>query len=130
MKAAVHRGPSRSSGFTLVEVLVALAVVAIALAAGLQATGALTRSAERQSEQWLAQLCAENELTRLRLERQLPNVGESSTNCIQAGRTLIVRLSVLPTPNPNFRRVDAVVESETGPTAVRLLNLSTVQGRY
>ncbi len=130
MNAAVHRGPRRSSGFTLVEVLVALAVVAIALAAGLQATGALTRSAERQSEQWLAQLCAENELTRLRLERQLPNVGESTTNCIQAGRTLIVRLSVLPTPNPNFRRVDAVVESATGPSAVRLLNLSTVQGRY
>jgi len=120
----------RSKGFTLIEVLVALAVVAIALAAGLQATGALTRSAERQSEQWLAQLCAENELTRLRLERQLPNVGESSSNCVQAGRTLVVRLSVLPTPNPNFRRVDAVVESASGSSAVRLLNLSTVQGRY
>lgn len=130
MKAAAHMCAYRSKGFTLVEVLVALAVVAIALAAGLQATGALTRSAERQSEQWLAQLCAENELTRLRLERQLPNVGDSSSNCVQAGRTLVVRLSVLPTPNPNFRRVDAVVESSTGPSAVRLLNLSTVQGRY
>lgn len=130
MKTAVHRSCSESKGFTLVEVLVALAVVAIALAAGLQATGALTRSAERQSEQWLAQLCAENELTRLRLERQLPNVGDSSFNCVQAGRTLVVRLSILPTPNPNFRRVDAVVESATGPSAVRLLNLSTVQGRY
>ncbi|HEX5739572.1 MAG TPA: type II secretion system minor pseudopilin GspI [Hydrogenophaga sp.] len=124
---AAHR---QNKGFTLIEVLVALAVVAIALAAGLQATGALTRSAERQTEQWLAQLCAENELTRLRLERQLPNVGESSSNCVQAGRTLVVRLSVLPTPNPNFRRVDAVVETATGPSTVRLLNLSTVQGRY
>ena len=33
-----------SRGFTLVEVLVALAVVAITLVAGLQATGALTRA--------------------------------------------------------------------------------------
>lgn len=116
------------SGFTLIEVLVALAVVAIALAAGLQATGALTRTAERQTEQWLAQLCAENELTRLRLTRQLPNVGDTTSDCVQMGRTLLVRLSVRPTPNPNFRRVDAVVES--GETGVRLLNLSTVQGRY
>lgn len=130
MKAHLHLDACRNNGFTLVEVLVALAVVAIALAAGLQATGALTRSAERQTEQWLAQLCAENELTRLRLARQLPNVGESTTDCVQAGRTLVVRLSVLPTPNPNFRRVDAIVESATGPSAVRLLNLSTVQGRY
>lgn len=130
MKSAAHQLSGQNNGFTLIEVLVALAVVAIALAAGLQATGALTRSAERQSEQWLAQLCAENELSRLRLERQLPNVGDSSSNCVQAGRTLVVRLSVLPTPNPNFRRVDAVVESATGPSAVRLLNLSTVQGRY
>lgn len=120
----------RLAGFTLIEVLVALAVVAIALAAGLQATGALTRSAERQSEQWLAQLCAENELIRLRLARQLPNVGESTSDCVQAGRSLVVRLSVLPTPNPNFRRVDAVVESPMGGATVRLLNLSTVQGRY
>ncbi|MCU0762247.1 MAG: type II secretion system minor pseudopilin GspI [Hydrogenophaga sp.] len=124
------RKPMRlgAPGFTLIEVLVALAVVAIALAAGLQATGALTRSAERQTEQWLAQLCAENELTRLRLARQLPNVGDSTSDCMQMGRSLVVRLSVRPTPNPNFRRVDAVVESPA--TGVRLLNLSTVQGRY
>jgi general secretion pathway protein I len=120
----------RVTGFTLIEVLVALAVVAIALAAGLQATGALTRSAERQTEQWLAQVCAENELTRLRLARQLPNVGDSTTDCVQAGRTLVVRLSVRPTPNPNFRRVDAVVEGGSGGSGVRLLNLATVQGRY
>lgn len=106
----------------------ALAVVAIALSAGLQATGALTRSAERQTDQWLAQMCAENELTRIRLTRQLPNVGDTTSDCVQLGRRLVVRLTVRPTPNPNFRRVDAIVESDRGGT--RLLNLSTVQGRY
>lgn len=117
-------------GFTLIEVLVALAVIAITLAAGLQATGALTRAAERQTNQWLAQLCAENELTRLRLLRQLPGTGDSEVACEQAGRPLRVRVAVLPTPNPNFRRIDAVVEGDVDGNTVRLLSLSTVIGRY
>ncbi|MDP2017736.1 type II secretion system minor pseudopilin GspI [Hydrogenophaga sp.] len=117
-------------GFTLIEVLVALAVIAITLAAGLQATGALTRAANRQSDQWLAQICAENELTRLRLLRQLPGTGDSQVPCSQAGREMLVRVSVLPTPNPNFRRIDAVVQGDVGGNTVRLLSLSTILGRY
>lgn len=117
-------------GFTLIEVLVALSVVAIALVSGLQATGALTRQAQRQTDQWLAQLCAENELTRLRLARQLPGIGDSVQNCEQAGQRLQVRLLVSPTPNPNFRRIDAVVEGEVDGREVRLLSVTTVQGRF
>jgi len=37
---------------------------------------------------------------------------------------------VLPTPNPNFRRVDATVTAPVNGTEVRLLTLSTVMGRY
>ncbi len=117
-------------GFTLIEVLVALAVIAITLAAGLQATGALTRAAARQSDQWLAQICAENELTRLRLQRQLPGTGNSQVPCAQAGRQMQVMVSVLPTPNPNFRRVDAVVQGDVDGQSVRLLAISTILGRY
>lgn len=120
----------RTRGFTLIEILVALAVVAVALAAGSQATSALTRAASRQSDQWLAQLCAENELIRLRLLRQLPGIGESTGECSQAGRTLQLRVAVQPTPNPNFRRIDAMVESQVDGTNVRLLSLSTIMGRY
>ena len=117
-------------GFTLAEVLVALAVVSITLVAGLQATGALTRAATRQSDQWLAQLCAENELIRLRLSRQLPDVGEKTSACEQAGQTLQLKLMVLVTPNPNFRRVDAVVSTLSDGSETQLLTVSTVMGRY
>ena len=113
-------------GFTLVEVLVALSIVAIALMAGLQATGALTRHAQRQSDVLLAQICAENELIKVRLARQLPGVGDTRIDCNQAGNDFAVTLAVRPTPNPNFRRVDAQVMKDEIP----VLSLSTVVGRY
>ena len=61
----------KQRGFTLVEVLVALGIVAVTLTAGLQATAALTRQAQRQSDRLLAQTCAENELIKVRLTKQL-----------------------------------------------------------
>ncbi|MES2608658.1 MAG: type II secretion system minor pseudopilin GspI [Pseudomonadota bacterium] len=117
---------ARQRGFTLVEVLVALSIVAIALMAGLQSTNALTRNALRQSDIVLAQLCAENELVRVRLSRQMPSVGDGTQACEQAGRRFDVRLIVRPTPNPSFRRVDAqVLDGENS-----VLRISTILGRY
>ena len=124
-RAARPRGPA-ARGFTLIEVLVALAIVAIALMAGLQATTALTRNALRQSDIVLAQLCAENELVKARLSRQMPGVGDSTQTCEQAGRRFDVAVIVRPTPNPSFRRVDAQVFDG----GYSVLRLSTIVGRY
>ena len=108
-----------ASGFTLIEVLVALAIVAIALLAGLQATTALTNNAMRQSKVLLAHVCAENELVRIRLLNQMPAIGDKTLLCEQAGRNLQVTLSVQPTPNQKFRRVDAQI-SDAGMPVLRL----------
>ncbi len=117
-------------GFTLVEIMVALSVVALTLSAGIQAAGALTRQAQRQSDQWLAQLCAENELARLRLSSEWPGIGESERPCEQGERALRVRLGVQATPNPNFRRIEARVDDPVAAERPVLLSVTTVLGRY
>lgn len=119
--------PARQQwGFTLVEVLVALAITAIAITAGMQATGALVRNTQRQSDIVLAQLCAENALAGIRLSKQLPNIGDASATCEQANLPMTVTLIVRPTLNPSFRRADAqVFQGESS-----VLRLSTIVGRY
>lgn len=114
-------------GFTLVEVLIALAIVGIALAAGLRAAGALTGNTERLDAVTAAQWCADNALVNLRLARQLPGIGDAEFSCEQLGRGYSGRLETRPTPNPNFRRVDAIVLDEDGHV---LVSVSTVQGRF
>lgn len=126
MRLHWKRQRPHARGFTLIEVLVALGIVAVALAAGVRATASMTRNAERQSDLLLAQLCAENALVNVRLSRQMPAVGDNTTGCEQAGRSLLVRLSVQATPNPNFLRVEAQILAGES----RILALATVVGRY
>lgn len=125
MSGPLHAA-ARTRGFTLVEVIVALAIVALALAAGFKAAGALTDNAARLAEMSSAQWCAENQLTELRLSAQFPDLGEAGFQCEQLGRTYAGKLVVIGTMNPNFRRVDAVVMDEQGGP---LLNITTIMGR-
>jgi general secretion pathway protein I len=115
-----------AGGFTLIEVLVALSIVAIALMAGQQASQALTRNATRQVDVMLGQVCAENELVKVRLSKQMPGVGDTEAPCEQGGRQYRVELTVRPTPNPSFRRVDARVLADSLP----VVQLTTIVGRF
>ena len=119
-------GRAVDHGFTVIEVLVALAIVAITLGAGIKAAGALADNAERLTDVSLAQWCADNQLTGLKLARPTLAIGDSEFACTQVGREYHGKLVVRPTPNPNFRRVDAQIYTEAGQP---VMSLSTVLPR-
>jgi general secretion pathway protein I len=56
----------------------------------------------------------------------MPALGETRAACEQAGQVYEVTVTVAPTPNPNFHRVDASASQG----ASTLLRVSTVLGRY
>lgn len=101
-------------GFTLLEALVALAILAIALSATFRALGATALSAAQLRERTLADWVAQNRLAELRAGGQFPALGRSEGSARQANREFRWRELVRSTPNPLFRRVDVTVLDAAG----------------
>ncbi len=116
----------RQRGLSLIEVLVALFLLALLLGTASQAISSWLRVAQRQGDTLRAQLCADNALNELRLRRNMPGTGTSTVTCEQAGQVLQVQLDISPTPNPVFFRVDASVSVRQQP----VLRVSSILGRY
>lgn len=109
-------------GFTLVEVLVALTIVAVALMASLRATTSMSGSALELRLRTLALWSAENRLAQIRIQGEFPNQGRRSFDCSQAEARLVCDEEVFATPNPQFRRVELSVFPAEG-QRVRLSRL-------
>lgn len=102
-------------GFTLIEVLVALAIVAVALLASVRAIGVMTQSGAELNMRLLAQLSARNQIALLRATKAFPAIGVASSACPQGGIELICRQETKGTPNPFFRRVEVRVYLSSEP---------------
>lgn len=121
MKAAVARSPRndaprarRRRGFTLLEVLVALVIIGVALAAAMRGAMTLAGTAEDTRLKLLATLTAENRLLELRLARTRLDIGSATVDCEQGGVTFACEQIVKSTPNPFFRRVEMRVYGSSG----------------
>lgn len=117
----------RARGFTLLEVLVALVIIGVALAASMRGAMSLTSTADYSRQKLLAVLTAENRLLELRLARERLEPGEEILACEQGGITFTCAQAVKPTPNPFFRRVEVrVYRSDDAGNRQQLAELMTV----
>ena len=100
---------TRAPGFTLIEVLVALAIVAVALSAGMRALAQGADGASSLKARTLALWVAENRLARAQLDVSAHGATAASGDETQAGMALAWRQTIGTTPNPAFRRIEIVV---------------------
>jgi len=115
---------ARHGGFTLIEVLAALAVLALALSAIIKATGENAVNAAYLRDKTLAHWVAMNRLAEIRLAGAWPDTGGSNGSEEMAGREWFWQLQVQATPNPDMRRLDIDVRYDDSGDESRLVSLS------
>jgi len=104
-----NSGGRRAGGFTLVEILVALLVLAIALAATARALGAAIDTTAALRDRTLARWVAEDRLAALELGREWPALDVKEGNADMGGRAFHWRQETGATPVARMRRVELSV---------------------
>jgi general secretion pathway protein I len=105
-------------GFTLLEVMVALVIVALGLMAAFGQVNQTLTVASRLREKTLAHWVAMNEMTRLRLLGEFPAIGTRSDEVEMARTTWRYTIKVVKTPLDALRRVDISIAFADRPDSV------------
>lgn len=103
----------RNKGFTLLEVLVATAIFAIAAIGLLNAQNTQIRTDQHLDEKTFAHWVALNHLAELQLKKAFPDAGEGESSDSMAGRDWTVTTKVQATPSPNVRLLTIAVAEKS-----------------
>jgi len=115
---------NRSRGFTLVEVVVALAIVAIGMLAVFKTIGDTVNNVSTLRDRSFAAWIADNRITELRLTGQMPSVDETAGDLEYGGRRWHWVTRVSQTPVDGLRRVDVLVRREGDAPESSLVSLA------
>jgi len=107
-------GKNNSGGFTLLEVLVALAILAITLSALIKASGSYAINASYLKEKTLAQWIAQNKAAEYQLNKTFPRTGSREGDVNYALQEWRWRVKVSTTDDKRLRRLDIDVILDEG----------------
>lgn len=105
----IRRRRVSQPGFTLFEVLVALAIISIALLAAMRAAGQGTSNVNELRSHLLAGWAGQNVLAEQRARGDWPSTGVLRGTTTLGGMDFSWREEIIGTPNASFRRVDIFV---------------------
>jgi general secretion pathway protein I len=128
MTTHANRSSDRGRGFTLIEVLAALVIVALGMMGVIEAVTQSARNGTYLREKTLAHWIAMNVITERRLEPSPPEIGESSDEVEFAGTRWKWTLRVTQTQLPSMRRMDVLVRTVDAPAESSLITVSGFYG--
>lgn len=108
----------KRSGFTLIECLVALFIIAIVLASASRAIGMAIGDVKDSYAREAANWVADNEYNQYYLDGNFPDLGNSKKSVNMAGIDFEENITVASTPNQFFRRVEIAVSEKSRPNYV------------
>ena len=100
---------SRQRGFTLLEVLVALAVFAVAAVALLRVGESQLTLSRQLEEKTFAHWVAMNQITEMQARQAWPDMGETKSRTTMAGRDWSLTVNTVGTVVNSMRRIDVTV---------------------
>lgn len=119
--------PRRPNGFTLIEMLVALAVFSLAALALLRLDGFAIATAVDLDARMAAQIVLQNEAALITTDPGPIVRGATSGNVTNAGRSFTVRRTITPTADSRLVRIDLLAVERGGAARGALTFIKRVQ---
>ena len=110
----------RESGFTLIEMLVALAIFSLAALALLRLEGATVANTARLQDQAIAQIVARNVAVETLTDPVPPAFGQDGGQVVNAGRRWTWVRITARSPEPRIQQIEIRVQGQLAPEAARL----------
>ena len=115
------RRRKKQTGFLLVEILVALVILAIPLAAITRAVSQAIDTTAALRDRSIAMWVAQDRLTMHRIERDWPSLKTTTGTSEMADRSWRWQEKVMSTPVAQLRRVEIEIRDENGPDVLAKL---------